>query len=61
MVLTIISLILGICGCVLGTIALIKMPSVAVLNIKDVPFITIKDKTIDVDGKIEATDGFYQK
>jgi hypothetical protein len=31
------------------------------LSIDDVPFIKIEDNTINVEGKIEASEGFYEK
>jgi hypothetical protein len=58
--LSIIALILGVVGCVLGTIALFKKPVQNILKVEDIPFITIKGDTIDINGKVEVRDGVYQ-
>ena len=58
--LSIIALILGIVGCVLGTIALLRKPSQSIIKVEDIPFVTIKGDTIDINGKVEVRDGVYQ-
>ena len=59
--LAIVSLILGLCGCIIGIIALLKKPSTSIIKVEDIPFITIKGTTIDINGKVEVRDGVYHK
>ena len=58
--LLIIALVLSVAGCVIGIIALLRKPSYNVIKIEDIPFITIKDDIVDIDGRVEVRDGVYQ-
>jgi hypothetical protein len=60
LVLSIIALILGLCGCILGIISIYKK-STHIIRLEDTPFIEINGETIDINGKVEVRDGVYHK
>lgn len=60
LVLSIIALILGLCGCILGIISIYKK-STQIIRLEDIPFVEINGETIDINGKVEVRDGVYHK
>lgn len=60
MILSIIALILSIISLTISLVAW-KKKNITSVNIKDIPFITIKDNVLDVNGSIRAEQGFYQE